>query len=175
MVWCCVIGTTEYPIGLVTAASINTSEEDGENSGYFGGSCSLDQDTVINIDPVSGLPDDSTRYLGDDGRYYDLCGGAGSCTEEVSLTADFCLALKSGECAGTTANPKQVQMDLRCGALCNLRLKYVNEMGQPITIYEATDAKITSKNRTLAGGTETASFDLTFEIDGVGTYQNCFH
>lgn len=181
MVWCCVTGATpgdttgttgtERPIGLVTGASINTSEEDGETNGYMGG-CVSNNQTAINFD-ANGFPDDTSRYLGDDGVYYDLCGGSGNCTDEVSIDGDFCLALKDGDC--NNGNTTDAQADLICQALKHLRLKYINEFGQSVPIYDAPEAKVTSKNRTLSGGTENATFSTTIEVEGGGNYLNCFH
>lgn len=181
MVWCCVTGATpgdttgttgtERPIGLITTSSINTSESDGDSTGYMGGNVSDDQ-TAINFD-ANGFPDDTSRYLGDDGQYYDLCGSSGGCNDEISFTADFCLALKDGSC--NNGNTNDAQVELVCQSIKHLRLKYINEFGQAIPIYDAPDTEINSKNRTFPGGTENATFDISATVEGGGRYLNCFH
>lgn len=181
MVWCCVTGATpgdttgttgnEKPIGLVRDSSLNTSETDGDASSYMGGSYS-DNQTPINFD-ANGIPDDNSRYLGDDGNYYDLCGGSSStCDDEITLNADFCLALKDGTCNGGQTD--DAQTDLICQQVKHLRLKYINEFGQSIPVYDAPDATINSKNRALSGGSN-ATFDVSITVEGGGRYLNCFH
>ena len=169
MIWCCVIGSQEIPIGLVTNASLNTSEET-ETSGYFGGSTPED---VTGI-PVDGNGDPiGDGYVNLGGELYELCANSSSCVDELNLTADFCLVRG---CTTPRSTPIEPQQYLRCeDGSKHIRLKYVDDTGTPITLYDAPDAKINSKNRTFPGGADTeASFDVTFEIKNA-TYDNCFH
>lgn len=176
--WACLNPITQERqlIGLVTGGTINSSEQDGDSSGTFGGTLSEDQ-TPINL--VNGLLPDETRFELD-GTIYDMCStSSSSCEDEINLTANFCLVNNcddpdndpDGNCTSSAAN----QAKFQCGQTLTLQLYRVTNAGVMVLLYEAREAKITSKNRNLQGGTSTEhTFDVSMTSSDV-TYSNGFH
>lgn len=175
-VWSCVNATTgaETPIGLVTGATLNSSEGDATNTGYLAGTPSEDQTAIVLVDDGNGnqvLPDESRFSL--DGVVYDLCNSSSaSCTDELVISADFCLVQ---DCEDSTSDNAAGQQKFACGGSYHIRLNRINNNNTLTNMYDAPAARLTSKNRTIAGGTSTDhTVEMTFTIEE-STYDNCFH
>jgi hypothetical protein len=179
LIWACKDPVTQavQPIGKVTAGTINSSEDDDENTGEFGGTLADDQSIVpVFIDDPNNPGNqilESLEYFELDGQIYCGCqGGNSGCTDEISLTANYCFVK---DCALNGTEDPFNHRKLGCGQeiiLCLLRL---NANGSTTQLYEAADARITAKNRNLASGTSTDhTFDITITASDV-TYSGCFH
>lgn len=177
LIWACINEVTgePEPIGCVTSGSHNTTEQDGENTGKFGGSFSNDQDTPLatdlDADGNTVLAADETRFqIGNE--FYDGCSSnSSSCEHEISLTVDYCF---DKTCVGNTGAAAN-QRKLECGASFVLGLFRLNNNGSLTEMFRLADAKISSKNRTFATGQST---DHSFDISISGTDYTpaaCYH
>lgn len=178
LIWACINEVTgePEPIGCVNSATHNTTEQDGENTGKFGGTYSNDQTTPLqtttdaNGDTV--LADNETRFE-INGEFYDGCSAnSSSCQHELNLTIDYCF---QRDCEGSGTDSAANQRKLECGSVQPIGLFRLNANGSLTELFRLADAKIGNKNRTFSTGQNT---DHTFDISITGTDYTpsaCYH
>jgi len=176
LIWACITDSGQIqPIGCVTAATLNSSEQEGENSAKFGGQLSDDQETPLRTtvrDGVTVLADGESRFELD-GNFYDGCSATSSgCQDELNITVDYCF---ERDCEANTDGDANSQQKLACGSVQQIGLFRLNNTGSLTELWRGIDSKINSKNRTFATGQNT---DHSFDLNITATetrYSACFH
>ena len=160
---CCLDDTNrELPIGLVTDATLNSTEDTGATGSYLAGQVVPEQYLDDNITPDPAfVPDIDEMFQGDDGVWYALCSAsAASCTHEMTLTGDYCFA-KSG-----TTLLDEAARKLMCRATVTMVIKRHDKENNIIERLFIGEGRVTTKNRNFPGGQETNSnWSATIAMD----------
>ena len=165
---CCVVNGVERPIGLLTSATLNSTENTDAAGSYMGGN------EVEEQDDAGFVPDTDQMFIGEDERWYSLCSASQSaCTHEMTINGDYCYFRPDPD--GPIAD--DAAQKFICQSSVTLRIKrHDRTTGRMDTIFNG-EGRTTTKNRNLPGGQDdNQNWSATIEVDPATVeFLNGFH